>query len=139
MSLELKKQELLAQLAALPDGWSRLAKVVERAKQLPPMDPSLKTDANLVEGCLSHLWFASEFRENHCYFYCDSNSTIVKGIAGILCEFYSGHEPAEILQHDPGFLGEVGITQHLSPNRRNALSRLWDQIRTFAQSHLPSS
>jgi sulfur transfer protein SufE len=26
----------------------------------------------------------------------------------------------------------VGITQHLSPNRRNGLSRLWDKIRTFA-------
>jgi TatD DNase family protein len=60
----------------------------------------------------------------------------VKGVAGLLCEFYSGHAPAEILACEPSFLREAGITQHLTPNRRNGLARVWERIRDFAQSHL---
>jgi cysteine desulfuration protein SufE len=78
------------------------------------------------------LWFIPEFKEGKCYFRVDADSHIVRGIAVVLAEFYSGHSPAEILQNDPGFLSTVGITQHLSPNRRNGLSRLWDKIRGFA-------
>ena len=56
-------------------------------------------------------------------------------MAGLLCEFYSGHAPAEILAHDPKFLAPLGITQHLTPNRRNALSKVWERIRQFAEAH----
>ena len=66
---------------------------------------------------------------------------IMKGIAVMLCEFYSGQTPEEIAAIDPSFLREVGITQHLTPNRRNGLARIWERIRAFAvaqQGSLPS-
>jgi len=64
--------------------------------------------------------------------FCDSDSLVVKAIAGLLCDFYSGQPPAEILAHDPRFLAPLGITQHLTPNRRNALAKIWERIRQFA-------
>ena len=108
---------------------------MDKAKRTPNLPAELRSDQTRVEGCLSNLWFVPEFREGKCYFKVDADSHIVRGIAIVLAEFYSGHPPAEILANDPAFLSEVGITQHLSPNRRNGLSRLWDKIRDFSAKH----
>jgi cysteine desulfuration protein SufE len=132
MNLAEKQVELTAQLAALKNGQDRLALLVERAKKIPPLAPDLRVDTNLIPGCLAKLWFVPQFRNDRCFFACDSDSLVVKAIAGLLCEFYSGHAPAEIIAHDPKFLGPLGITQHLTPNRRNALSKVWERIRDFA-------
>jgi len=78
------------------------------------------------------LWLVAEARDGCCHFACDSDSLVVKAIAGLLCELYSGETPVEILAHDPQFLAPLGITQHLTPNRRNALAKVWDHIRQFA-------
>jgi cysteine desulfuration protein SufE len=133
MNLAEKQVELTAQLTALKNGQDRLAFLVEKAKQRPPAAPELRADENLIPGCLARLWFAPQFRDGKCFFDCDSDSLVVKAIAGLLCEFYSARTPAEILAHDPKFLAPLGITQHLTPNRRNALSKIWEHIRQFAR------
>jgi cysteine desulfuration protein SufE len=136
MTLEEKKRELMNDLSLLPSAQDRLMYVVDKAKRTSPLPPEFRADPHRVEGCLSNLWFIPEYREGKCYFKVDADSHIVRGIAIVLADFYSGHEPAEILRNDPEFLSEVGITQHLSPNRRNGLSRLWEKIRDFAAANL---
>jgi cysteine desulfuration protein SufE len=136
MNLAEKQSRLTAELAVFPSGQDRLAHLLSRARGYPPIPACQRTDANLVPGCLARLWLMAEYRNGACFFHCDSDSLIVNGIAGLLCEFYSGHAPAEILGHDAGFLAPLGITQHLTPNRRNALSKVWERIRGFAQANL---
>jgi cysteine desulfuration protein SufE len=99
--------------------------------------PEFKTDAFRVEGCLAKVWFVPEFSGGRCQFRADSDSAIVKGIAVLLCDFYSGRTPEEIAQTSPAFLEELGITQHLTPNRRNSLGAIWRKMQDFARSHLP--
>lgn len=139
MNLAEKQVALTARLAALKNGQDRLAFLVEKARQRSPPAPEFRVDENLVPGCLAKLWFAPELCDGKCFFVCDSDSLVVKAIAGLLCEFYSGHAPAEILAHDPGFLAPLGITQHLTPNRRNALSKVWERIRQFAADQANSN
>jgi len=135
MTLAEKQLQLTDELGALKNGQDRLALLVERAKKMPPLAPELRVSENLIPGCLARLWFISEFRGGKGFFACDSDSLVVKAIAGLLCEFYSGHAPAEILAQDPKFLAPLGITQHLTPNRRNALSQIWERIRVFAEAN----
>jgi len=135
MNLAEKQVELTAQLAALKNGQDRLAWLVERVKKNSPLVVGLRSDENLIPGCLAKLWFVPELRAGKCFFGCDSDSLVVKAIAGLLCDFYSGHAPAEILAHSPEFLAPLGITQHLTPNRRNALAKIWERIRQFAEAH----
>ena len=135
MNLAEKQVELTAQLAAQKNGQDRLAWVVGRVKKNPPLAVALRADENLIPGCLAKLWFVPEFRAGKCFFSCDSDSLVVKAVAGLLCEFYSGHAPVEILTHSPEFLAPLGITQHLTPNRRNALSKIWERIRQFAAAN----
>ena len=142
MNLAEKQLQLTAELAALKSGQDRLSRLVEKVKLRPSLALEQRVDSNLIPGCLAKLWLVSDFRDGHCFFDCDSDSLVVRAIAGLLCEFYSGHPPAEILAHDPKFLAPLGITQHLTPNRRNALSKVWERIREFAEQNVektPSS
>jgi cysteine desulfuration protein SufE len=137
MTLADKQRELTAQLAQHKNGQDRLAALVERARKQPLFPPEQRIEAHLIPGCLAKLWLISEFRDGQCFFTADSDSLVVKAIAGLLCDFYSGVSPAEIIAHDPAFLAPFGITQHLTPNRRNSLAKVWEQIRGFAARHLP--
>jgi cysteine desulfuration protein SufE len=139
VTLAEKKAGLIEDLSLLPTGQDRLMYIVDKARKTPPLSAELRTDRTRVEGCLSNLWFVPDFRDGKCFFQVDADSHIVRGIALVLAEFYSGHSPDEILQNDPEFLSEVGITQHLSPNRRNGLSRLWDKIRIFSAEQMGES
>ena len=135
MSLAEKQLQLTAELTALKNGQDRLALLVEKAKRRPALTAEQRVESNLIPGCLAKLWLVASLRDGRCFFACDSDSLVVKAIAGLLCDFYSGHAPADILAHDPEFLAPLGITQHLTPNRRNALSKVWENIRRFAEAN----
>ena len=134
MTLAQKKIELVTALSGIRNPQQRLSWLIERARQSPPLPPDLKNDANKIEGCLSNLWLMAEFKDGACHFVADSDSQIMKAVAGLLCELYSGQPPEAILSLDPSFLGPLGITQHLTQNRRNGLTRVWEKIRVFAEA-----
>jgi cysteine desulfuration protein SufE len=134
MTLEEKKNTLIEEITLIPDAYERLGYVVERGKNAEGLTEDLRIDSFKIEGCMSQLWVVPEFKDKLCYFESESDSAIVKGIASLLCDFYSNAAPEEIVATDADFLGEVGITQHLSPNRRNGLSRIVESIQRFAKS-----
>ena len=136
MTLAGKQKRLVAELAALEDAQSRLAWLIERARARPLLPAEQRVDANRVEGCLSKLWFAAEFRDGRCWFHSESDSLIVKSVAGLLTDFYSGHTPEAIVKHEPSFLAAVGLSHHFTPSRRNAMGRVWEKMRAFAMQHL---
>lgn len=139
MSLQDKQATLVEEITLIPDAYERLGYIVERGKKAKGLPEDLRIDSFKIEGCMSQLWVVPEYREGKCYFQSESDSAIVKGIAELLCEFYSDAAPEEIIENDAEFLGEVGITQHLSPNRRNGLSRIVESIQRFAKSCLTQS
>jgi len=136
MSLAEKQATLVEEITLIPDPYERLGYIVDRGKKADGLDEAFQIDSFKIEGCMSQLWVVPEFKDGKCYFRSESDSAIVKGIASLLCEFYSNQTPEEILENDAAFLGEVGITQHLSPNRRNGLSRIVESIQRFANSCL---
>ncbi|MFA6544657.1 MAG: SufE family protein [Limisphaerales bacterium] len=131
--LAARRDALLARLGAFPHPQERLQWLVEQARLRPALAPEFKTEAHRVPGCLANLWLVAESRAGRCHFQCDSDSQIVRAVAGLLCDFYSEHTAVEILAVEPGFLDQVGINQHLTANRRNVLSRVWGRIRAFAE------
>lgn len=139
MNLKEKQDILVEEITLIPDAYERLGYIVERGKKAPGLSKDLQIDSFKIEGCMSQLWVVPEYKDNKCYYHSESDSAIVKGIAELLCEFYSDANPDEIVKTDAEFLGEVGITQHLSPNRRNGLSRIVESIQRFAKSCLSQS
>ena len=134
MSLSEKQSTLVEEINLIPDAYERLGHIVELGKKAEGLPEELRIDSFKIEGCMSQLWVVPEFKDGLCFFRSESDSAIVKGIASLLCTFYSEASPEDILANDASFLGEVGITQHLSPNRRNGLSRIVESVQRFAKS-----
>ncbi len=118
------------------DHLERLTYVIDRAKDLPGLEDAYKIDTFLIKGCVSQLWIFPSFSDGKCNFQADSEASITKGTASLLCELYSGETPEDVLRLEPDFLAEVGITQHLSPNRRNGLTGVREKIKAYAQMQL---
>lgn len=133
-NLELKKQQLIEDLSVFPDSYERFTHVVELAREKPDLAEDLKVDAFKVEGCMSQLWVVPSLNEGRCFYVADSDSSIVKGMAGILCDFYSGEKPEDVVAMEPDFLDEVGLLKQLTGNRRNGLSKVRERIKRFAES-----
>lgn len=136
MTLEEKKNALLDDLQYLPDTEERLRYLLDAGKNVPPLPEELKVEAYLIPGCVSQLWLVPEYREGRCYFQMDADAIITKGIAAVVCGLFNGELPEHIIDQDIEFLGEVGIKQALSPNRRNGLSNLYKHIKAFAEAQL---
>ena len=139
MTLEQKKDALVEEITLIPDAYERLGYIVDRGKKADGLTKDLRIDSFKIEGCMSQLWVVPAYKEGLCSFKSESDSAIVKGIASLLCDFYSEAKPDDIRKTDADFLSEVGITQHLSPNRRNGLSRIVESIQHFAKSCLTES
>ena len=133
MSLQQKRADLVETIGLLPDGEERLAYLLSRGRSYPPLESRLKTDERLLPGCVSQLGLVPDFRDGRCHYQMDADALITKGIAAVVCGFYSGELPAEIVAMEPDFLAEVGITQVLSPNRANGLASLRHRIKAYAQ------
>jgi cysteine desulfuration protein SufE len=133
MSIEDKRDQMVEELIPFEDHLERLTYVIDRAKDLPGLKDDYKIDTFLIKGCVSQLWVFPSFKEGKCFYQADSDASITKGTASLLCDLYSGESPEEIIEMEPDFLGDVGITQHLSPNRRNGLTGVREKIKAYAQ------
>jgi len=136
MKIEDKRDQLIEELIPFEDHLERLTYVIDRAKDNPGLDQEYKIETFLIKGCVSQLWVFPSFLDGKCHFQADSEASITKGTATLLCDLYSGESPEDIVRLEPDFLSEVGITQHLSPNRRNGLTGVREKIKAYAQMQI---
>ena len=139
MSIEEKRDQLMEELMHFEDHLERFTYIIDRAKSTDPLPEDCKIETFLIKGCVSQLWVFPQFKEGRCQFQADSEASITKGTAGLLCELYSNETPEDIVRMEPDFLADVGITQHLSPNRRNGLTGVREKIKAYAQMQIEHS
>jgi cysteine desulfuration protein SufE len=136
MSMEETRLRITEEMGYLPDRFERFSYIVDIGKTMDPLPPEFRTETFQIEGCQSQLWLVPALDNGICRFRADSDSAIVKGIAAIICLYYSEETPEAILTGDVRFLEAVGIDQHLSSNRRNGLGKVDERIKRFAKSCL---
>ena len=136
MSIEEKRDQIVEELMPFEDHLERFTYIIDRAKSLDSLDEEYKIETFLIKGCVSQIWIFPQYKEGKCQFKADSDASITKGTAGLLCELYSDETPEDIVRLEPDFLAEVGITQHLSPNRRNGLTGVRAKIKAYAKMQL---
>ncbi len=125
--------ELLEDLDLFDDWVERYQYIIDLGKKLPPLPEADHTDANKVRGCMSQVWLTHSFDGAALTFQGDSDAAIVKGLIALLFEVYSGQAPADILAFDlPAFFEQLGLSEHLSPNRRNGFFSMVERIRAAA-------
>jgi cysteine desulfuration protein SufE len=132
VTLAEKQQQLVDDLALIPDVHERLSAVVDRARRTPPLPEAERRDANRVPGCVSAVWLVSGMREGRCHFRADADGPLVRGLVAFLCEFFDGATPAEITSSGVDPLAALDLTRNLSPTRQNGLASVLAAIRRFA-------
>lgn len=133
MTLADKRHQLREAFADARNAQDRLAALVSRGRQQPPLRVEWRRDEFLVPGCASRLWLVPEAAGGLCFFRCDSDSAVVKGLAVLLCEYFNGHSPADILADDADLLAVLNLQGQLPSNRRDGLGRLVERMRQFAR------
>jgi cysteine desulfuration protein SufE len=127
---------------ALLDDWEdRYRYVIELGRGLPPLPDALRTEAHKVRGCASQVWLASTARAPRpgaaqvLEFQGDSDAHIVRGLIAILFAMYQDKTPEEILRTDArAVFGELGLKEHLTPQRSNGFFSMVERIRNDARA-----
>jgi len=116
------------------DGWEdRYRYIIDLGRELPPLPPALHTEDRLVRGCQSAVWIDVGERDGRLQFHVDSDAFIVKGLLAVLMAAYNNRSAAEVLSFDvEAYFDQLGLLQHLSPQRGNGLRAMVARIRDEA-------
>lgn len=129
------QDEIIDEFSFFGDWMEKYEHIIEFGKQLPEIDASLKTEENLVKGCQSQVWLHAELDGNHLNFNADSDAVITKGLVGLMVRVLSGHSPKEIAEADLYFVDQIGLKEHLSPNRANGLVSMIKKMKMYAVAY----
>lgn len=115
------------------DDWlDKYDYLISLSDTLPAMDPALRNEKNLIEGCQSRVWVSSEMRDGKMYYSADSDAIITKGIVALLVRVMSGRSAEEVATMELYFIDEIGLGENLSPTRSNGLRAMVKQMKLAA-------
>jgi cysteine desulfuration protein SufE len=128
---------------SLLDEWDdRYRYVIELGRGLTPLSERDRTERNKVQGCASQVWLATtvhpDGKGGPVLTFCgDSDAHIVRGLIAILFAMFSGKHANEILSADAIALFEqLGLREHLTPQRSNGFRSMVERIRFDARAAL---
>lgn len=117
---------------ALFDDWEeRYRYLIDLGRSLPALSEDLKTEGNLVRGCTARVWMVLRTSDGKLFFDADSDAHIVRGLIALLKAAYEG-ESLEAVKATPieEAFERMGLTQHLSPNRRSGFFAMVERIKS---------
>jgi cysteine desulfuration protein SufE len=136
--------QLREDFSYLEDWEDRYKHVIELGRSLPAMPDALKTAATKVNGCASQVWIHARTidgpRGKTLALQGDSDALIVKGLIAIAFMIYAPLTAEEITRFDavPVF-AELGLKDHLTPQRSNGLASMVARIKADARAALQSA
>ncbi len=126
--------ELVENFALFDDWEERYRYLIDLGRTLPAMDEVLKTDESLVRGCTSRVWMHAKINGDNFHFIADSDAHIVRGLIALLITAYQDVPMAQIGDIDiEAIFKEIGLDQHLSPNRRSGFFAMVERIKALSK------
>jgi cysteine desulfuration protein SufE len=135
-------EDIRADFEVLDDWEDRYRYVIELGKQLDPLPEAQRSDVNKVKGCVSQVWLQTEVErpaggEPVLHFKGASDAHIVSGLVAIMLTLFSGETARRILAIDANAaLKELGLDEHLTPQRSNGVAALVARIKRDAEAAL---
>ena len=136
LTIDTSIEEIVENFSFLDDWDDRYGYLIELGKALKPLPEDARNDANKVNGCVSQVWLETRRGEaGDLTFRGDSDAHIVRGLVAIALTLYSGRSAGEIAATDaePVFR-EIGLAEHLTPQRANGLRAMVARIREDARA-----
>jgi cysteine desulfuration protein SufE len=135
MSIEELQQEVIEEFQDYDDWMDRYQLLIDMGGELEPMDDSMKTEQNLIDGCQSRVWINADCIDGRLVMTAESDALIVKGIIALLLRVLNNQTPRDILDSDLYFIDRIGLRDHLSPTRSNGLLAMVKRIHDYAVAY----
>ncbi|WP_319529386.1 SufE family protein [uncultured Cohaesibacter sp.] len=141
--MSLSIDEIIENFSFIDDWEERYRYVIELGRELPGLSEADMNDVNKVQGCVSQVWLTSETSGDPSNpvltFDGDSDAHIVKGLVAIALATFSGKHAVEIIATDAeAVFNQIGLREHLTPQRSNGLSAMIGRIKSDAEQALAS-
>jgi cysteine desulfuration protein SufE len=130
-------QQIADDFSYLEDWEDRYKHVIELGRALPVMPDALKTASTKVNGCASQVWIHARVVETpegrKLALVGDSDALIVKGLIAIAFAIFEPLTVDQVVQQDAAkVFGELGLSEHLTPQRSNGLASMVKRIKADA-------
>lgn len=132
MSVKGAASEILEDFELFDDWEDKYEYLISLGKELEEMPQADKVDDNLVKGCQSRVWLSAKKEGDKVVYFADSDAIISKGIIALLVKILSNQPAKEVAGDDFSFIDQIGLKEHLSPNRSNGLVGMMKKMKTFA-------
>lgn len=131
-TIEEREQEIIEDFELFEDWMGKYEFLIDLGKSLPPLDEAYRTEENKIHGCQSRVWVFAEYKDGLVSFQGDSDALITKGLVALLIRVLSAQPPEAIASSELSFLDQIGMKEHLSPNRKNGLASMIQQMKLYA-------
>ncbi|ARD40456.1 cysteine desulfurase sulfur acceptor subunit CsdE [Edwardsiella ictaluri] len=134
---QITAQTLCQRFAGLTQWEDRYRQIIMLARELPPLDDTLRCPQAELAGCENRVWLDGEqLEDGTLHLYGDSEGRIVKGLLAILLTAIEGKTPAQVLESDPlALFGELNIMAQLSASRSSGLQALAQGVAAIARRY----
>ena len=133
MSIDQAQREIVDEFSLFDDWMDRYQYLIDLGRKMPDLPEEEKTEDRLLDGCQSQVWLIAEGDAERLEFRANSDAAIVSGLIALILRVYSGRSAREIIDSEPEFVREIGLSQHLSPTRANGLNAMLGEIRRQAE------
>lgn len=130
------QDEIIDSFSLFSEWLDRYQYLIDLGRKLPPLDDAEKTDDKLLAGCQSQVWLLLEGDAGEVTIRANSDAAIVSGLIALLVEVYSGRSAQQIVDTEPYFIEEIGLSEHLSLTRANGLHAMLGAIKNHARGLL---
>ena len=137
--------DIRGDFAILDDWEDRYRYIIDLGRTLEPLGEAAHNDVNKVRGCVSQVWLEmtpapGPGGEPILTYRGDSDSHLVRGLVAIAIALFSGRTAREIIATDAlGLFRELGLEQHLTPQRSNGVRSMIERIRADAAAAVQSA
>jgi cysteine desulfuration protein SufE len=130
--------EIVSNFELLDDWEERYRYLIELGRLMEPLPDEAHSDVNKVQGCASQVWLQTDVKSSAgqpvLHLIGDSDAHIVRGLVALLISLYDGKTASEALSTDAlGLFKELGLSEHLTPQRSNGVRSMVERIRRDAQ------
>jgi cysteine desulfuration protein SufE len=126
------QDDIISSFSMFPEWLDRYQYLIDLGRKLPPLSEEEKSDDKLLSGCQSKVWLHLEGDSGRVVIRANSDAAIVSGLIALLASVYSGCSAQQIIEIEPYFIREIGLSDHLSPTRANGLHSMLNAIKAHA-------
>lgn len=126
--------EIQETFSLLEDWEDRYAYLIDLGRKLPNFPDEARNNNNIVKGCTSQVWMILSCNDNGCVeIKADSDAHIVRGLIALVISIYSGQTMEAVKKIDMDkIFKDLGLSDHLSPNRRNGFFSMVERVKLIS-------